>query len=82
MPMTDAQRRANRKWAANNITQLSCKMRKDKAEAFKAACYAAGTTPNAVLTAAAEAFMAEHGGWDAWLSAGAAAASPAAEEHP
>ena len=80
--MTEAQRKANRKWDSAHYTQLPCKIRKDKAEAFKSACYAAGTTPNAVLTAAADTFMADHGGWDAWLSAGAAAASPAAEEQP
>ena len=42
---------------------------KEKAEAFKAATKAAGTTPNAVFSAAAEAFMQEHGGWDAWMPA-------------
>ena len=68
MPMTEAQRRANRKWAAGNITQLSCKMRKEKADAFKAATKAAGTNPNAVLVAAADAFMQDHGGWDAWTT--------------
>lgn len=66
MPMSEAQRRANRKWANANITNLSCKVRKDKAEAFKAACYANDTSPNAVLVAAMNAFMETHGGWETW----------------
>ena len=69
MPMTDAQRRANRKWDAANNTVISCKTRKDKAAAFKAACYENGTAPATVFTAAMNAFMEEHGGWDTWLEA-------------
>ena len=57
MPLTDARRRANAKWDAANMTTLGCRMRKDKAEQFKAACKAAGTTPNAVFTAAMDRFM-------------------------
>ena len=67
MPMTDAQRRANRKWDAANYTQLPCMVRRDKAEAFRAACYADGTSPNAVLVAAMNDYMAAHGGWEQWL---------------
>ena len=57
MPLTDAKRRANNKYIAANMTVLGCKVRKDKAEQFKAACKAAGTTPNAVFTAAMDRFM-------------------------
>lgn len=46
------------------MTVLGCKIRKDKAEAFKAACKRNGTSPNAVFSAAIEKFMAEHGGED------------------
>ena len=67
MPTSEAQKRANRKWTNANITNLSCKVRKDKAEAFKAACYADGTSPNAVLVAAMNDYMAAHGGWEQWL---------------
>lgn len=38
---------------------LGCKIRKDKAEQFKEACKAAGTTPNAVFVAAINEFLAE-----------------------
>lgn len=54
---TDAQRRARNKYDAANMTTLGCRMRKEYAEKFKGACYSAGTTPNAVFTAAAADFM-------------------------
>lgn len=57
MALTDAKRRANNKYIAANMTVLGCKVRKDRAEEFKAACKAAGTTPNAVFTAAINEFM-------------------------
>ena len=61
MGLTDAQRRANNKYIAANMTVLSCKIRKDKAELFKAACKEAGTTPNAVFCKAILEFMAREG---------------------
>lgn len=39
------------------MTVLGCKIRKDKAEAFKQACKDAGTTPNAVFTEAVNRFL-------------------------
>lgn len=61
MSLTEAKRRANNKWDAANMTVLGCKVRKDKAEAFKTACKSAGTTPNAVFTAAMDKFLSEGG---------------------
>ena len=78
MPMTESQRKANRKWDSAHYTQLPCKIRKDKADAFRAACKAAGTSPNAVLNAAADAFMQERGGWDTWLTTTVAGAEDTA----
>ena len=60
MKLTDAQRRANNKYIAKATTVLGCKMRRDAADEFKAACKAAGTTPNAVFRAAVDDFMAQH----------------------
>lgn len=57
MSLTDSQRRANNKYIAAKMTVLGCKIRKDRAEQFKAACKAAGTTPNAVFTTAINRFM-------------------------
>lgn len=61
MALTEAKRKANNKYIAANMTVLGCKIRKDKAEQFKAACKTAGTTPNAVFTGAIDDFMSEHG---------------------
>ncbi len=61
MSLTEAKRKANNKYIAANMTVLGCKVRKDKAERFKAACKEAGTTPNAVFTVAIDTFMEEHG---------------------
>ena len=61
MSLTEAKRKANNKYIAANMTVLGCKVRKDKAEKFKAACKEAGTTPNAVFTGAIDSFMEEHG---------------------
>ena len=58
MAQTEAQKRAVRKYQAEHCATLSCKLRKEDAEAFKAACKAAGTTPNAVFRDASSRFMA------------------------
>ena len=60
MALTEAKRKANNKYIAANMTVLGCKVRKDKAERFKAACKAEGTTPNAIFTAAMDSFLAEY----------------------
>ena len=60
MALTDAKRRANNKYIRENMTTLGCKIRKDYAEEFKAACKAHGTTPNAIFKAAADQFMEDH----------------------
>lgn len=61
MALTNAKRKANNKYIATNMTVLGCKVRKEKAEQFKAACKSAGTTPNAVFTTAMDTFMVKHG---------------------
>ena len=60
MALTDAKRRANNKYIRENMTTLGCKMRKDYAEEFRAACKACGTTPNAIFKAAADQFMKDN----------------------
>ncbi len=57
MALTDAQRRANNKYIAQHMTVLGCKVRKEDADAFRAACAARGTTVNAVFRRAMEDFM-------------------------
>ena len=55
--VTRAKRASNNKWDAENMTVLGCKVKKERAEEFKAACRQAGTTPNAVFTKAIDDFM-------------------------
>ena len=57
---SEKQKGYRNKWDAANMTVLGCKVRKERAEEFKEACKAAGTTPNAVFTAAINKFMEEH----------------------
>ena len=61
MGLSESKRRANNKWDAANMTVLGCKVRRDRAEQFKAACKKSGTSPNAIFLAAMEKFMEEHG---------------------
>lgn len=58
--VTEARKRANAKWDKENMTILGCKVKKDYAAKFRAACAAQGTTPNAVLKQAADDFMRVH----------------------
>lgn len=60
MAISKAQRTAANKWDAANMAVISCKARRDLIDNFKAACKAAGTTPNAVFRAAIDDFMAQH----------------------
>lgn len=60
MPVSERKKASNAKWDRENLTILACKVRKDYAREFKAACANAGTTPNAVLKAAADKFLQEH----------------------
>ena len=50
----------NRSADIENMTILGCRVKKDYAARFRAACVAAGTTPNAVLKQAADDFLKEH----------------------
>lgn len=61
MAVSEARKKANAKWDSQNMTILGCRVRKDYAARFREACAAAGTTPNAVLKQAADAFMEAQG---------------------
>ena len=43
---TEAQKRARDKWDAENMSVISCKLKREIAENFKTAAKAKGTTPN------------------------------------
>ena len=58
--VSDIQKRARNKWDANNMTVLGCKVKREKAEAFRVLCKEVGTTPNAVFISAIDDFIGKH----------------------
>lgn len=58
--VTEARKRANAKWDKENMVVLACKVKRETAEQFKAACAAHGTTSNAVLQQAVKVYLEEH----------------------
>lgn len=57
MPQTEAQKRASNKYQAAHYTIVGCKVRKDYAARFQAACFANGTKPATVLKAAIDSYL-------------------------
>lgn len=57
MALTEAQRRANNKYIADHMTVLGCKVRKDYAEKVRNKAKEEGTTVNAVIKKALDAFL-------------------------
>lgn len=57
---SESQKRANAKWDKENMTVLACKVRKEVADKFKAACAAENTTSNAVLQQAVRDYINAH----------------------
>lgn len=68
MPITDARRRANQKWDAENMACQTIKVKKSLLEDFKAACAARGDKVNTVLREAMENYAYEDGGERAAMS--------------
>ena len=61
MPITDARRRANQKWDAENMVCQTIKVKKILLEDFKAACAARGEKVNTVLRQAMEDYTYKEG---------------------
>lgn len=57
--ISEARKSSNRRWDKANITTLCCRIRADKAAAFKEACARRGTNPNAVFLARVEEILEE-----------------------
>ena len=55
--VSDSQKKASAKWDKENMTGLACKVKRETAEQFKAACAANGTTSNAVLQQAVRNYL-------------------------
>lgn len=49
MSISDSKKMANVKWDKTNMTNLACRVTRDKATQFKEACTKLETNPNAVL---------------------------------
>lgn len=58
--LTDAKRRANNKWDSKNMSVISCKLKREIAESFKAAAKANGTTPNELIRGWIAGYLEEH----------------------
>ena len=60
VPMvTEAKKKANRKYDAEHMTVLGCKVQKTYANEVKAKAKEKGTTVNAILLKAIKSFMSE-----------------------
>lgn len=55
--ITSAQKRARNKWDAENMAVLSCKLKREIAETFKAAAKANGATPNELIRGWIEEYL-------------------------
>ena len=65
--MTEAQRKANRKWDSANYAAVTCKPKKEITEQFRECCRTNGTTPNAVLVSAVELYIHDPEGFQGVL---------------
>ena len=65
MPITDARRRANQKWDAENMVCQTIKVKKTLLEDFKAACADRGDKVHTVLRQAMEEYTYKEGSKDA-----------------
>ena len=59
MPVSDAKKASNRKWDAENMAVMCCRVRKTYADAVKEKAAREGTTVNAILKAALDDFLGD-----------------------
>jgi hypothetical protein len=57
MPVSDAQKRATKKWNNANMQTLSVKVKRDYADQIRAKAAEKGTTPAAIIRKALDEFM-------------------------
>lgn len=60
MAITEAQKRTRNKWDAKNMSVISCKLKREIAESFKATAKANGTTPNELIRKWIGAYMRQN----------------------
>lgn len=62
MPISDAKRRANGKWDAENMIKVGCKVTRSVHDQFKKACEAQGDTMHSVLRNCIEDYVVKYKG--------------------
>ena len=60
MTLSEAKKKANRKWDAANLVSFNVRLNKTKAERFRAAAAAAGKTPSAVIKESIDKFIQDY----------------------
>ena len=61
MTISDSKKTANAKWDAAHMTNIACRITREKAQQFREACRSQGTNPNAVLLAYINRFIEKFG---------------------
>lgn len=59
-PVSEAKKRANAKWDAANMQNLSVKVKREYADKIRTAAARAGTTPAAIMRKALDEFMRQY----------------------
>ena len=59
MPVSEAQKRASKKWNEKNTQVMGVKFRKEQAEQFKSLCADCGVTPSEVIKVAVNDLLME-----------------------
>ena len=59
-PLTEARKRANKKWNSENLTSFTVKLNKKDTEEFRQAATAAGKTPTTLLREYIKQFVQLH----------------------
>ena len=60
MAVSEAQKKAKRKWDKDNMTVLGIKLKKDTSDLFKSLAYKNNTTPSAILRKVVDDYIKEN----------------------
>ncbi len=61
MTISESKKTANAKWDSAHMTNIACRVTREKAQQFREACRSQGTNPNAVLLAYINRFIEKFG---------------------
>lgn len=62
MALSEARKKANKKWDAENLTNICIRVRKEYAQRVHEICRANGTTASAIMREAIDTYMQAHDG--------------------